>query len=282
MTLPYTYRVTHLPSGTWYYGVRYANNCHPDDLFKKYFTSSSVIRKLIESDGIDAFVLEIRKTFQDKNAAINWEHRVLRKIINWQKCLNQIAFPAVTPEANRRSIATLKQKGDDGLNHYERNGQKWKEKKNKIDPITGLTFAEIRRQKYNTSLDKNKTRFVKADISGDKNPAKREDVKRKISQTTKERIASGQIVPWATGKKLDYVSKRMKGNNLVEGMKWYNDGKKDYRLLPTDPATSSLQEGRLFSAIRGKKYDTVKCPHCGKEGSGGNMTRYHFDNCKAR
>lgn len=25
---------------------------------------------------------------------------------------------------------------------------------------------------------------------------------------------------------------------------------------------------------------TVTCPHCGKAGSGGNMTRYHFDNCK--
>jgi hypothetical protein len=22
------------------------------------------------------------------------------------------------------------------------------------------------------------------------------------------------------------------------------------------------------------------CPWCGKEGSGGNMTKYHFDNCK--
>lgn len=22
------------------------------------------------------------------------------------------------------------------------------------------------------------------------------------------------------------------------------------------------------------------CPHCGAEGKGGNMTRYHFNNCK--
>ena len=25
-----------------------------------------------------------------------------------------------------------------------------------------------------------------------------------------------------------------------------------------------------------------KCPHCGLEGKGANMTRYHFDNCKQR
>jgi hypothetical protein len=24
------------------------------------------------------------------------------------------------------------------------------------------------------------------------------------------------------------------------------------------------------------------CPHCGKEGKGGNMTRYHFDNCNTK
>lgn len=27
---------------------------------------------------------------------------------------------------------------------------------------------------------------------------------------------------------------------------------------------------------------TRTCPHCGKEGRGGNMTRYHFDNCKTQ
>lgn len=33
-------------------------------------------------------------------------------------------------------------------------------------------------------------------------------------------------------------------------------------------------------AMKGYKYKTVECPHCGKSGSGGNMTRYHFSNCK--
>lgn len=38
----------------------------------------------------------------------------------------------------------------------------------------------------------------------------------------------------------------------------------------------------LSKANKGKKHNlkTVKCPHCNKEGSGPNMTRYHFDNCK--
>ena len=30
-----------------------------------------------------------------------------------------------------------------------------------------------------------------------------------------------------------------------------------------------------------KNMKTKKCPHCGKEGKGPNMSRYHFDNCKS-
>ena len=40
MGIPYTYRITHLPSGKHYYGARYAKDCHPSDLWVIYFTSS--------------------------------------------------------------------------------------------------------------------------------------------------------------------------------------------------------------------------------------------------
>jgi hypothetical protein len=38
---------------------------------------------------------------------------------------------------------------------------------------------------------------------------------------------------------------------------------------------------KLRQANRGKK-ETFTCPHCGKVGRGGSMTRWHFDNCKSR
>lgn len=31
---------------------------------------------------------------------------------------------------------------------------------------------------------------------------------------------------------------------------------------------------------KGKSYKTVICPHCNKEGGGGSMKQWHFDNCK--
>jgi len=41
---------------------------------------------------------------------------------------------------------------------------------------------------------------------------------------------------------------------------------------------------KLSSALKGKKHKLKKvvCPHCGKEGKGPNMTRYHFDKCKEK
>lgn len=43
---------------------------------------------------------------------------------------------------------------------------------------------------------------------------------------------------------------------------------------------STALKGRKLN--KGMKYQmkTKICPHCGTEGKGGNMTRYHFDNCK--
>lgn len=38
---------------------------------------------------------------------------------------------------------------------------------------------------------------------------------------------------------------------------------------------------KLRQANQGKK-ETFTCPHCGKVGSGGSMTRWHFDNCKEK
>lgn len=261
--------------------MRYAKGCNPNDLFKSYFTSSAKVRKLIEVDGVNSFQCEVRRIFLSIEDAIAWEHRVLRKILKWDKCLNENAFPAVTPTARSRGNKRKAEIQSSGLTIFQQAGQKWKVKQDLVDPETGLTFRELRKNKYNQSLDKNGTRYApKADISGNKNPVKRAEVREKISNTMKERIASGEIVPWPTGKKLEYVSKMMKGNNLVVGMKWYNDGCKDYRLLPEDPSAKSMQKGRLFSAVRGKKYQIVKCQHCGREGGGGNMARYHFGNCK--
>ena len=39
------------------------------------------------------------------------------------------------------------------------------------------------------------------------------------------------------------------------------------------------QRAKKMQAMRGKR-EVVTCPHCGVQGGGGNMRRYHFDRCK--
>ena len=80
MTTPYTYLLKHIDTNTFYYGVRYAEGCDPNDFWNKYFTSSKHVGALIDKYGKDSFIFEIRKTFDDKKKAISWEHRVLKKI----------------------------------------------------------------------------------------------------------------------------------------------------------------------------------------------------------
>lgn len=77
---PYTYVITHLLTGRRYYGSRYCKGCKPEDLWVKYFTSSTNIQNLIQADGIDAFSVKVRKTFSNVPECRDWESRVLRRL----------------------------------------------------------------------------------------------------------------------------------------------------------------------------------------------------------
>jgi hypothetical protein len=63
-----------------YYGGKWARNCHPDDLWVTYFTSSKIVNKYIEQNG-DPDVIQIRKIFgENQTACYSWETRVLNKL----------------------------------------------------------------------------------------------------------------------------------------------------------------------------------------------------------
>lgn len=91
MSIPYTYFLYHKPTGKKYYGVRWAKNCSPDDLWVTYFTSSKYVKMLIEQYGKESFDFEIRKTFSDVDSAISWEKKVLIRmnVLNNDSWLNK-------------------------------------------------------------------------------------------------------------------------------------------------------------------------------------------------
>lgn len=80
--VPYTYLIKWSSTGMQYYGVRVAKDCHPSDLWHKYYTSSKYVKDYRCVHG-EPDVIEIRKIFHGHNAigrALTWEKRVLHKI----------------------------------------------------------------------------------------------------------------------------------------------------------------------------------------------------------
>jgi len=78
-TVPFTYLIGWSKQNLWYYGVRYAKNCHPSDLWSSYFTSSAYVAKTrIELGEPD--IIQIRKTFVSAKKAKLWENKVLQKL----------------------------------------------------------------------------------------------------------------------------------------------------------------------------------------------------------
>jgi hypothetical protein len=78
-TIPYTYLLTWSTTGMKYYGVRYATNCNPTDLWNPYKTSSKYVREYVSAYG-DPDLIQIRKTFSLIESARTWEHKVLKRL----------------------------------------------------------------------------------------------------------------------------------------------------------------------------------------------------------
>lgn len=76
---PYTYLIGWTEQNTYYYGVRFAKDCHPNELWTEYFTSSKYVKKFRKKFG-EPDVVQIRETFSDPDKARLWEHKVLRRI----------------------------------------------------------------------------------------------------------------------------------------------------------------------------------------------------------
>ena len=104
MTVPYTYLIGWTSKDLWYYGVRYANNCNPNELFVSYFTSSVYVKEIINTLGVPD-VIEVRKIFNNKTKARQWEHKVLTRldVINKSKWLNKTNNISFSPEICRDS-----------------------------------------------------------------------------------------------------------------------------------------------------------------------------------
>jgi hypothetical protein len=119
MTTPFTYYLKWTSAGKEYYGAKYAVGCHPDMLWKSYFTSSIYVENLRKELG-EPDIIEIRKIFLTSKQAFDWEHKVLRrlKVVGKPEWLNQTigngvffsAYKKPKSERARQRIAEANQR----------------------------------------------------------------------------------------------------------------------------------------------------------------------------
>lgn len=103
---PYTYLIRSKSTGKCYYGVRWANKSIPhDDLWNQYFTSSNEVKKLIQKHGKDDFLYEVRRIFKNKEDAIDWEEKVLKRLMvlkNPDKWMNKCVSKSIRYDIHPR------------------------------------------------------------------------------------------------------------------------------------------------------------------------------------
>lgn len=108
----YTYSIKHLPSDTYYYGVR---KSAVEDIGIAYFSSSKLVLRLIREEPIDNFEFKIRKKFNSYQSARIHETQFLKRVkaVSNPRFLNQaISSPRVcskdsVEEAKRRKSISI-------------------------------------------------------------------------------------------------------------------------------------------------------------------------------
>lgn len=102
-----------------------------------------------------------------------------------------------------------------------------------------------------------KKRLLEANLGSKKS----EETKRKISNTKK----GVKMTPEA----LTSIREKRKNHPT-----WLNSQR--------NKKISDEAKAKISAANNGRVLPTKSCPHCGKNGAGPNMTRYHFNNCKLK
>lgn len=223
----FTYLVKNKTTGLCYYGVRFGKNVETSSLWSTYFTSSKIVKNLIQQFGKDDFEYEIRKIFDNKEDAIDWESKVLRrlKVLTNSKFINQDYYQA-PHKAIQNKIKTIFISNLD-LGISIRIGA------NKPIPI-GWINGNINNRK---STNKN---YVWAfdPISLKCNMFKVEDVPKK----------------WILGRPKTHKnnSKKIKS----KGLKWYTNGVESKQFSKNDKIPKGWEKGRINKTNKGKIYIT--------------------------
>jgi hypothetical protein len=221
----------------------------PDqDLWKQYFTSSPKVQKLIEETGADSFDVEVRKIFETKEEASDWETKVLRrcKVLHDDRWINQnVAGYIVPTEESRKKISD-----------YHKNKPKSEEHKEKIRQ------SNLGKNKGKTATDEHRRKNSDSH-KGEKNSM----YGKHHSEETKAKIGA-------------LMSERIKGdNNPMRKVEWTDERREHMRRIRSQRGPLlEEQKKAVADKLRGQKRQKLYCPHCKRDIAVGWYNR-HGTNC---
>lgn len=230
-TKPYTYLIGWSELRKYYYGVRYAKGCNPNDLWKTYFTSSRLVKELRNDYG-EPDIVQIRKIFNCEDKARIWEHTVLKRmnVIKREDFLNQTDNKAIRlSETHYKKMFTKEVRSK--MSAAKKGKSLSKEHRKKI--------SKFQKQRWKTYDSKERD----AKIS-EKNKGRSITWGDKISMSHKNSgIMKGKNNPM-------YGRSAIKENNL----KWYTNGEEDILIKEnTQPFDYYEGRGALAQKNKGKK-----------------------------
>ena len=242
MNQPYTYLIGWTTHQKYYYGVRYARDCSPEDLWKKYFTSSPSVKAMKLLYG-DPDIIQIRKTFNDIHKARLWETKVLRRmrVVQNMNFLNKNDAPA--PPINNRIMS---------------------------DSTKGKISA-IHKGKPKSADHKQKIREARSHQIMAKG--------RVVSEETKQKLRDANIgKTFFPEVRATINAKRAMHDAPMLGKHHSEETKKKLSELNKGKKLTEEHRNKISASFKSKPLLT--CPHCSVTGKTLSMTRHHFNNCK--
>lgn len=281
---PYTYLIGWSTLNLFYYGVRFSKNCHPNDLFKSYFTSSLEVKRTIKEHG-NPDIIQIRKTFKTALEARAWEHNVLRrmKVVESVKWLNKTEANAIihTKKTIEKMMARQKEVM---LKKY---GVEYSSQRAEFVNLVKETKLKRYGNENFTNHEKSKETNLKK--YGKEFYSQTEEAKERKKKTSLEKYGSTCTM------NSKEMQEKIKQNNLIKyGIENAHQTKeaitKRKQTLVEKYGVDNIFKSPDFkkrNALKTKNFwanaPIIECLHCKKQLTNkGNYNRYHGDRCKQK
>lgn len=252
-TIPYVYIIKSKTLGVLYIGSKYAKGCNPEYFWKNYFTSSNLVKNIREVVGDDDFIYHILGTFDSSYKALEFERKLIDKILHREDYLN--LHPNFLPESeeiflnnleNQKKVASLMGK----LSYINKTGihKYTKEEKSEIASQGGHAAAEINKKLGRAIFDpdvriKQHKTLKEKQISAYYDPELREEISSKggkVGGFTKSYYEKNGLNEKDRIKAQSDRGK--KGGPKNKGFVWITDGKENIKYTKNQQDIKSVED----------------------------------------